>query len=228
MLFAADPRRRLRTLTLFALSLAAVVASVACGDGDDDGDVASVTPGFTPPATAEPIPTYDLSTSTPSATDFVGVIRIDTNVVTPDVERGEVSAAVGATFDLAVVISDPPGPYRGYQVGIGYEDRGILSFVGEQALQPENMTVCSPVQLLSAGTLAEGRTGVYGGCLIPDGATTYAGPVTTLTFRCERAGRIELRLLGLQESQSLGTSLINEAGATLAEQVENGFDVVCG
>jgi hypothetical protein len=215
-----------------ALALIAALSFAACGGGDDDeparpGENTPLGGTFTPVPTIEVPPTFDPSTSTPSPADFVGVVTMDTDPATPAIEHNDITAAVGATFEIGIVINMPPGEYRGYQVALGWDDNGILSYVGEVAPMPANMTICEPVGLLLAGTLTEGRTGVYGGCLSPEIIHQYAGPVSVLTFMCDQPGTIGLRPLSVNESMSLGTSLITEIGATLGEGVDNGISVIC-
>ena len=135
-------------------------------------------------------------------------------------------AAVGATFRLGIAIYQPPGEYIGYAYSVGWPDNGTLTYVGEEALKPQGMTLCAPAVLQLGATLADGAIGTYGGCLHPTDVVRYEGTVAVVTFRCEKAGRIQVRMLAPNEAQSLGTSLIAREGVLFAEEVDNGLDIV--
>jgi hypothetical protein len=222
--------RRAPSRIAAAVMVAAAIALVACsGDGDSD---APATPteraGFTPPATAAPIPTHDFRTSTPGPADFTAVVTMDTDPATPAIDHENITAAVGASFQIGILINGATQPFRGYQIALGWDDSGILSYNGEEALMPQGLTVCAPVEVYLVGTLPAGRTGVYGGCLSPaDEPVTHDGIVTTLTFTCTQPGTIGIRTQSVKESATLGTSLITSDGAAFDEELDHGIDVTC-
>jgi hypothetical protein len=198
-----------------------------------DGTATVTTPDETaiPEATESPIltPTPAESASpTPIPAGFIGTITLDVNGATEQIEHSDVSAIVGDTFDVTVVIHDPPQGYQGYQYGIAWEDNGILSFVEESRFEPEDLSLCTePVDLET--TIAEPNTGVYGGCLNPDPAAsiTYEGATARLTFSCEQTGRIRVRPLSMEEADPFGSALLGDGGTTIDGGVDNGFEVVC-
>jgi hypothetical protein len=227
MLFARKPIPLAIAVAVSVAMCGALFA--ACSSGDDEPERTPIGQNSTPTVrpTEPPPPTFDPRTSTPSPADFIGTITMDTNPDTTALEHDTVTAATGATFRIGIAVHDVPEPYRGYQVALGWDDNGTLSFVSEAAIKPENMNVCSDVQPLLDGTLNKGRIGVYGGCLSQEAGITFTGLVTVLTFSCDKAGRIGLRTLSVNESMSLGTSLIAEHGQTIGEEVDNGIEVVC-
>jgi hypothetical protein len=186
-------------------------------------------PGSTAGATEPALTATEPPTSTPVPPGVIGVVTMDANPSTAEVDHTEVTAAVGATFQIGITIHEAPGPYQGYQYGLRWDDNGILDFVSEDQLMPVNMTLCTAAVEL-AGTIEEGSAGVYGGCLSPDQSAglTYQGPVANVTLRCAAAGRIHIRPLSADEDENWGSSLINTGGVLAGNQVDNGFDVVCG
>jgi hypothetical protein len=231
MLSVPDRRTAAAPLRIaLALLAVAAIALTACG-GDDDGTDALATPtvraGFTPPPTLEPIPTFDFRTSTPGPADFVAVVTMDTDPATPAIDHQDISAAVGASFPIGIIINRAPQPFRGYQVALGWPDNGIIAYSGEEALMPQNMTICSPIAAYLPNTLPAGQGGIYGGCLNPDGAISHEGLVTTITLSCAQAGEVDVRTLSVAEAASLGTSLITEQGTSFAEELDHGITVTC-
>jgi hypothetical protein len=192
-------------------------------------------PGVTPGPGTETAPTQlpaetatQAPTSTPAPPGVIGDVTMDSNRGNPGIDHTEVTAAVGSSFEVGILINDPPGPYAGYQYAL-YWNRsdGILGYVGEQRAEPQGLTICSEPSDVWAEEPDDSKTGVYGGCLSVEGGVTHTGEVAVVTIRCESAGRTTVQLLGLNPSEPFATSLIEQGGGEIPTEVDSGFDVVC-
>ena len=206
-----DPGQRLQT----AVALATVGLDGTPGTGDE------VEIGSTPISNATrppdgPTPSH---TSGPGETPTVG---LDSNVDTRDVyEHTGVSAAVGATFRIAIVVSSPPEPYGGYEYALAWT-AGTVSFVGEEALNPDGLSLCvSPVTDLSPVPQ------LYSGCLKEAGEANFSGQVAIVTLRCDAAGQMQLHTLAETEDNPFGSGLLNPGGFKFATETDSGFQVTC-
>jgi hypothetical protein len=226
--------KRIR-FALVASLLAGAAILGACGD-DDGGDEGTQngantpasetaeateatngqTPDAVPTSPGEAPPTVAPPTLAPGQ---FAVVTLDTNPDTPAVEHDEVAGTVGQTFVVAININNPPQPYQGYEFGLTW-DEAILSFVSEEPLNPAEMDVCPDTVILDF------MFGIYGGCLRVSGTSSFSGPVTLLTFRCEAVGNPGLRNLTLDEARSLGTALQANA-QQFATEIDAGVTVRC-
>jgi hypothetical protein len=198
------------------------VPTESAGSTPDTGTTPA--PGTTPNT---PLP-VETSTAAPTPTNVApGVIvnvTMDANRGSPDIQHNEVTAGAGSTFEIGIDVHDPPGAYQGYQYAITWEDNGVLEFVGEQAAQPQGLTLCSEP---TNDPWPDARAGVYGGCLSTEDNVSFTGEVSVVTIRCASAGRASLRMVADSPSEPFSSTLIGSGGQIIPSQVDNGFDVVC-
>lgn len=184
-------------------------------------------PGTVPPAT--PLP-GETATAAPTATSIppgeVGDITMDGNRNTPEIDHADVTAGVGATVEIAIVINDALGGYNGYEYALVWDEGDGLVFVSEQRTPPPGVDICSdPVDPFTATD--DGRTGTYGGCLAAEGTSSFTGVVAVITVQCQAAGRVPVRLLAASGSEAFPTRLLAQGGEPIETEVDDGFDVVC-
>jgi hypothetical protein len=197
--------------------------------GEPDTGGPGVTPGpgtEVPPATQLP---GETATAAPTATALppgvIGDITLDGNTGTSEVDHAEVTAGVGGTVEVAIVIDDALGGYNGYEYALMWEDNGTLSFGDEQRTPPQGYDLCTEASDVSDHS--EPVFIFYGGCLRTEGTASSTGVVAVIALRCDAAGRTHVSLAPSGPSVAFGTSLLAPGGGKIATEVDNGFDVVC-
>ncbi len=164
-----------------AMTLAALaVLLIACGGGKKKSE----SPGGVQ-STAQAVP----ATSVPTVDPILrpnSTIAIDANSATQEVES-QVSAAVGADFEVAIVLESAGGKYAGYQFDLGW-DPAVVSYVSVEHLKPENLSTCSPTRTYEGDRVAafcadQQLAGI-----------TYTGQLSVVTLHCQAAGNSVLHL----------------------------------
>lgn len=174
-------------------------------------------PGQTPEA-ATPVST---PTAIPTvAAGDIATVTLDSHPDTPAIEHDSLTVAVGSTFQVGVVVHQPPQPYKGYEYGLHW-DEPVLSFVSEDQTHPDDMSLCPDLVHLDF------TVGVYSGCLRVSGLTSFEGTVATVTMRCESPGVSPLRMFSLAEAQGFGAALLLDGGVEIASEIDPGFTVTC-
>ncbi len=202
-------RHRGALTALLTIAVWVGVAAVACGGDEESAGSVTPTPTVSAPRSPTPIPD-----------DFVATITIDADPTTPEIDRGPVQAKVGDSFQVAVVVRQPPEPYQAYQFGL-YWRAPVLGFVEENKLKPDGFTLCPELVFL------ENTTGIYSGCINVSGTAAFEGQVSTVTLRCEQPGDATVRLLTLVEANEFGVALLREGGEYFATDVDTGIEVTC-
>lgn len=143
-----------------------------------------------------PLPSYTPTltpTVTPTPDEAKATLRL---------EPAAVRAAVGETVALTLV-ARPAEPYRGYQWSISVGPP--LRFVAAASVTASGYAGCSDPLAVADGNW-------YAGCVTLGDPGMYAGPLATITLRCDARGTAEVRLLATAGGSSLGSALLRADG----------------
>lgn len=172
--------------------------------------VAATTPAAaTPPAPPPPPPTIAPGSSPvaqPTAPPVALTPRPDDPNAAIRVEPPAITVASGQNFDITVV-ANPAEPYRGFQWTL--HAAPPVSYVSSAGVAPG-----SPFETCSNPALVA-EAAWYGGCITFNDPNTYAGPLSTVTYRCDGPGVAEILLLTTLEGNGFGSSLLQSGGAEL-------------
>jgi hypothetical protein len=119
------------------------------------------------------------------------------------VSGGEIAAATevrgGGPFEIDINILRATTGYQAYQYYLEW-DPNLLALDGHRDLKPDGLELCAN-PAISADVVAAG-------CLSVTEPTTFAGPVSTITFHCVANGTSVLHLLtSAEDPASFSTAM---------------------
>jgi hypothetical protein len=124
---------------------------------------------------------------------------------------------VGQLITVTLVVTSPAAPYQGYQWDV--IAGATVSFVSATS----DPAVATLFPVCSKPTPVQPAGATYGGCVSLEAPNAYAGPIATITYRCDSAGQTSLILLNALGGGAFETSLIapdaSAVGVGLGEPV---------
>jgi hypothetical protein len=139
-----------------------------------------------------------------------------------------VSVAVGAAFQVDVVITGASIPYQGYQAFLSWDDTLVTSAdpVGVTYTGVGGMTLNS-VPVAVDADIDTVIDGVHLGSANGEAATTATGAVAAVGLHCVANGTSALHLIKLSEDPGFGTTALGTGGVTIETGLTDA-QVTCG
>jgi hypothetical protein len=169
-----------------------------------------------------------LPTATPPPAN---TIALDADASGPGLQSSR-AVDLGATAEIAIVATDVPTAYQGYQWEVQWPDDGLDFVTNAENSAGHGGTLCA-----GAATSTNWDFGVpFGmewagrgaGCLRPDGTTSFEGDLVRITVRCIADGEQRIELVGIVADPSFGSSMIGSGGTLLPTTFGAPINIQCG
>lgn len=104
-------------------------------------------------------------------------------------------------FDVDIVMLSVDPGYQGYQYKLEW-DPSILAFDSQKHLMPAELSLCADAVVAASN--------VYTTCVRAGAATTFTGPLNTVTLHCIGEGTSPLHLKTTTEDRAFGTAAVGD------------------